>query len=86
MAFLVKVEVLKHISFARRFDKGELPGVAYKLARGRAAFAMWGNCSCGYVVDRWLVVTGTPVVFFVLLIFLWKVQGDTVSASAILMS
>ena len=27
LVFLIKVEVLKPISSARRFDKGELPGV-----------------------------------------------------------
>ena len=41
MVFLVKAEVVKPISSARRFDKGELPGVRnlspYRLARGRTA-------------------------------------------------
>ena len=41
IVFLIKAEVLKPISFARRFDKGELPGVRNlspcRLARGQTA-------------------------------------------------
>ena len=59
LVFLIKAEVLKPISFAPRFDKGELPGVRNlspcRLARGQTAVEMMGAGLCRYVVDRWLV-------------------------------
>ena len=81
LVLLVKVEVLKPISSSRRFDKGELPGVRslsqYRLAGGQTASRRVASVR----VDMWC--GRSEIVFsFVLFIFLWKVQGHTVNATA----
>ena len=81
LVLLVKVEVLKPLSSSRRLDKGELPGVRslsqYRLAGGQTASRRVASAR----VDMWW--GRSKIVFsFVLFIFLWKVQGHTVNATA----
>ncbi len=81
LVLLVKVEVLKPLSSSRRLDKGELPGVRslsqYRLAGGQTASRRVALTRVNMWWGRFKIVSS-----FILFIFLWKVQGHTVNATA----